>query len=85
MSIPDYSAGLVFGLTGDNQQQEFEKCFQSSDELTEMGQQVWKEFSEDNIIGGLEALSDLVGMVQPLVTTCSSDLQNDVAEITEWA
>jgi hypothetical protein len=37
MAIPDYLAGLVFGLTGDNQLEEFEKCFSSSGDLEKMG------------------------------------------------
>jgi hypothetical protein len=33
----------------------------------------------------LEDLGDLASMLQPLVTTCSSDLQDDIAEISQWA
>lgn len=37
MSIPDFAAGLVFGLIGDNQLEEFEKCFQNSEDLALKG------------------------------------------------
>lgn len=81
MAIPDYLAGLVYGLTGDNELDEFEKCFERSDDLMKMGQQVFSEFAGNEIIHAFEDLGNLAAMLPPLMTTCSTDLQNDLKEI----
>ena len=85
MAIPDFAAGLVYGLTGDNQLEEFEKCFQSSEDLISMGTQVCNEFKADEFIHAFEDLGDFASMLQPLMSTCSSDLQDDMAKIAQWA
>jgi hypothetical protein len=85
MAIPDYLAGLVFGLTGDNQLEEFEKCFSSSSDLEKMGEQVYHDFAAGEIIHAFEDLGTLASMIPPLTTTCSSDLKDDIKEIGQWA
>ena len=85
MAIPDYVAGLVYGLTGDNQLDEFEKCFTASDEIKAMGVQIYNEFAGDEIIQAFEDIGNLASMIPPLMTTCSTDLQDDLNEISEWA
>lgn len=85
MAIPDYLAGFVWGLTGDNQLDEFEKCFQDSDAVWEMGWQVVGDFAGGEVLVAFEDLGTLAGMIPPLMTTCSTDLQDDIQEIASWA
>ena len=76
MSIPDYVAGLIFGLTGDNNLEELQSCFHVTSDIETQAKLVVSDFAEAHIIHALEDLGSLASMLPPALSTCEG-MQDD--------
>ena len=72
IAIPDFVAGLIFGLTGDNHLDEIEDCLQGGEIIETQAKLVISDFSEKHIIHALEDLGDLASMLPPALITCEN-------------
>ena len=87
MAIPDFVAGFVFGMTGDNKLTEIESCYQGGQLMTqeiETGIADIKKGGVDNDIqAGLQfALAAL--QIPQALSTCES-MGDDLTAIEQWA
>lgn len=84
MAIPDYVAGLIYGLTGDNHLEELETCFHVTDDIVDSAKTVINDFAEVEIIHAFEDLGDLASKLPPALDTCTG-MQDDFQKIAQWA
>ena len=59
-SVADFTAGLIFGLTGDNHLTEIEKCMQTTDPMRIDLMKALDDFKHFNFISGLEDFGDII-------------------------
>jgi len=72
IAIPDFVAGLIFGLTGDNHLDEIEDCLQDGEKIETQAKEVIIAFEGKHIIHALEELGDLAAMLPPALTQCEN-------------
>jgi len=83
-SVPEYVAGLMYGITGENHLDELTKCLNTGDDLAKQAKLVAEDFSGKHIIHAFEDLGTLASMLPPAMTTCEG-MDVDVAHIKDWA
>ena len=87
MAIPDFVAGFVFGMTGNNDLEEIETCYQGGELMEqeiELGIADIKKGGTDNDIqAGLQFALAAVQIPQAL-STCEN-MGDDLTAIEEWA
>ena len=53
MAIPDFVAGFIYGMTGDNQLTEIEACYQGGSQVVTDAQTAIADFSAGNWFKGI--------------------------------
>lgn len=59
-AVADFTAGLVYGLTGDNHLDEIEACMQSTDPMRIDLMNAINDFKHLDFIAGLEDFGDII-------------------------
>lgn len=77
-------AGLVYGLTGDNNLDEMQKCFKSTGPMIEDLQKALEEFKTFNIIGGINEIGQMILQLPYAFKDCAS-MKEDMHAIEDWA
>ena len=77
-------AGLVYGLTGDNNLDEIQKCFKSTEPMIKDLQEALDDFKSFNIIGGINAIGGMILQLPYAFKDCTS-MQEDMHAIEDWA
>jgi hypothetical protein len=80
LSVPEYIAGLMYGLTGENHLDELTKCLNTGDGLLKQVETVVGDFEGKHIIHGFEDLGTLASMLPPALATCEG-MDDDIAQI----
>ena len=87
LAVPDFIAGFIYGMTGDNDLVEIEACFQGGDEMYNEINIAIGDFSKggwDNITQGCLELSLAILQFPQALSTCEG-MGTDIAEIEAWA
>lgn len=87
MAVPDWIAGFIYGMTGDNDLMEIEACFQGSKEMyAELDKAIgdFKQGGWDNITQGILETSLVVLQFPQALSTCEG-MGDDLTAIEEWA
>lgn len=87
MAVPDFVAGFIYGMTGDNDLTEIEACWQGTDNMYNEIQIAINDFSKggwDYITQGCLELSLAVLQFPQALSTCEG-MGGDIAEIEAWA
>ena len=71
-AIPDFIAGVLFGLTGDNYLFEIADCLQDGESIARQAEEVIIAFEGKHIIHALEELGDLAAMLPPALVQCEN-------------
>ena len=83
IATADFAAGVLFGLTGDDQTAEFEKCFQGTDQFYNLAQALLADVQAKDLdkiqIDGQAFFEELLKNT----ATCNVPSE-DVTEITNW-
>ena len=87
MAIPDFIAGFVFGMTGNNDLEEIESCYQGgqlmASEIETGIADIKKGGTDNDIQAGIQfALAAL--QIPQALNTCEN-MDEDIAAIEEWA
>jgi len=86
MAVPDFAAGFVYGMVGDNHLKEFETCFQSSEQLMPYINDFISDLEAFHIISAFENFEKFLFHFQMDVQPCKGKaLTDDVAAIEQWA
>jgi hypothetical protein len=83
-AVPDYIAGWVYGMTGDNHLTELESCFNSSHDLAEEAHSALADIKSGDWFKGIAAVRKIVNEFPTTVTTCKN-MDDDLARIQAWA
>ena len=84
MAIPDFVAGLMFGLTGDNNLTEIEACWTSNLPIVQDLQQSLLDLEHGHIIHAIKTFEKAVFNLQIALEPCHA-MQSDLAAIKAWS
>ena len=54
MAVPDFVAGFIYGMTGDNHLTEIEACYQGGDQIVIDSQTAFGDFKSGNFFKGIK-------------------------------
>lgn len=84
LAIPDYVAGFIYGMTGDNHLQEIETCFNGSESLISEAHDALTDIQSGNWVKAVTSLTQVFKQFPDTLTNCK-DLDADIATIESWA
>lgn len=87
MAIPDFLAGFIYGMTGDNDLTELEACYQGSKEINTMLQLAIDDLKKGGTDNEIQAALEfsLVALMFPQALKTCEGMDEDIAAIEEWA
>ena len=83
-SIPDFVAGFVYGMVGDNHLTEVEACYDGSTDIISEVERALKMIEKGNYKIGVAELGLVVKQFPAALTTCKG-MGDDIAAIESWA
>ena len=83
-SIPDFVAGFVYGMVGENHLTEIEACYDGSTNIISEVETAVKMIEKGNYKVGVAELGLVVKNFPAALTTCKS-MGDDIAAIESWA
>jgi len=87
VSVPEFVAGFMYGMTGDNHLEEIEACFQGSEEMYNEIDTAIKDFELagwDNITQGVLEVGIAILQFPQALSTCEG-MDDDIQALEEWA
>ena len=86
MAVPDFAAGFLYGMVGDNHLAEFQTCFNSADQLMSYINSFISDLEAFHIISAFENFEKFLFHFQMDVQPCKGkNLSDDMAAIEQWA
>lgn len=83
-AVPEFAAGFLFGMVGDNHLTEFQTCMKSSDQLVPYIDAFITDLESFKIIAAFENFEKFLFHFQEDVAPCKN-VSDDVAAIEAWA
>jgi len=83
-AVPEFAAGFLYGMVGDNHLSEFQTCMNSSEELVQYANQFLTNLEHLKIIAAFEDFEKFLFHFQMDVAPCKN-VGDDVKAIEEWA
>ena len=77
LSVPDFIAGFMFGLTGDNHLEEIEKCYSGGAGLATDAQAVLADIKAGHFISGVQDFGKIVWDLPDALAGCE-DVGGDI-------
>lgn len=84
MAVPDFVAGFIYGMTGDNHLAEIEACYQGGEQIVTDSKAAIADFESGNWFQGIKDAGTAWNEVGSAMTTCEG-MDDDVAAIEAWA
>mmetsp|Transcript_19634 Transcript_19634/g.26542 ORF Transcript_19634/g.26542 Transcript_19634/m.26542 type:complete len:468 (-) Transcript_19634:212-1615(-) len=84
IAVPDFVAGMIFGLTGDNHLTELEACYQGGSKVVTDSQVAVADFKAGQYFKGIQQAGVIWNEVGSAMTTCKG-MDEDIAKIEAWA
>ena len=84
IAIPDFIAGFIFGLTGDNHLAEIEACYTGGDAVVTDAETFITDIKAGQLVAGVKAAQKLAQAIKPALANCEN-MDGDIAEIEAWA
>ena len=84
MSVPDFVAGFVYGMTGDNHLSELEACYTGGTDVVHDVQLAVTRIEYGSYIAGFAEIGKIINEFPAALTTCQN-MDEDIAAIEEWA
>merc|ERR1712176_1637588 len=69
-AVPDFIAGFIYGMTGDNDLTEIEACYQGGDQVVTDVKTAVADFNSGNMFQGLKEMSVAWNEIGSAMTTC---------------
>ena len=83
-AIPDFVAGFVYGMTGDNHLTEIEACCDGSTQVVQDVQAAIAKIEGGHFITGFAEIGKIIHEFPATLSTCQN-MDDDIAAIEEWA
>ena len=83
-AVPDFVAGFVYGMTGDNHLTEIESCYNGSTEVVQDVQKAVTKIESGSYLVGFAEIGKIINEFPATLTTCQS-MDEDIAAIEQWA
>lgn len=84
MAVPDFVAGFIYGMTGDNHLAEIEACYQGGEQIVTDSQTAIADFEAGDFFKGIKDAGTVWNELGSAMTTCEG-MGDDVAAIESWA
>ncbi len=84
MAVPDFVAGFIYGMTGDNHLTEIEACYQGGQQVVTDAQTAVADFKNGDWFKGIKDAGTAWNEIGSAMTTCSG-MDDDIAAIEAWA
>jgi hypothetical protein len=84
MSVPDFVAGFMYGMTGNSHLTEIESCYQGGEKVVTDSEIAFNDFKSGNWFKGIKEAGTVWNEVGSSMTTCKG-MDEDIAEIEAWA
>ena len=83
-SIPDFIAGFIYGMTGDNHLAEIEACYKGGEQIVTDSQTAIADFEAGNYFKGITDAGKAWNEIGSAMSTCQG-MDDDIAAIESWA
>ena len=85
--VPDYTAGLIFGFTGNDHKAELEGCMTDLQPLADSAMAALADLKALHFVSFIQDLGDIIWMLPDAVSSCGelTDLQADIQVMLDWA
>ena len=84
MAVPDFVAGFIYGMTGDNHLTEIEACYQGGEQIATDSEAAVADFKSGNFFKGIKDAGTVWNEVGSAMTTCEG-MSDDITAIESWA
>ena len=84
VAVPDFIAGFIYGMTGDNHLSEIEACYNGSEDLVGDVQSAVKLIEAGDYVKGFAEIGLVVSKFPQTLSTCQN-MDDDIAAIESWA
>ena len=84
MAVPDFVAGFIYGMTGDNHLSEIEACYQGGEKIVTDSEAAIADFKAGDWFKGIKDAGTVWNEVGSAMTTCQG-MDDDIAAIEAWA
>ena len=84
VSVPEFIAGFMYGMTGDNHLAEIEACYQGGEQIVTDSELAIADFKAGSYVKGIKDAGTVWNEVGASMTTCKG-MDEDVAAIEAWA
>ena len=84
MAVPDFIAGFMYGMTGDNHLTEIEACYQGGSQVVTDAQKAVQDFKQGDWFKGIRDAGTAWNEIGAAMTTCQG-MDDDIAAIEAWA
>ena len=84
VAVPDFVAGFIYGMTGDNHLTEIEACYQGGEQIVSDSQTAISDFTSGNFFQGIKDAGTVWNEVGASLTTCEG-MGDDIQAIESWA
>ena len=84
MTVPEFVAGFMYGMTGDNNLAEIEACYQGGESIGTDVQTAFADYQSGNYFQALKDAGTAWTEVGTAMTTCKG-MDTDIASIEAWA
>jgi len=87
MAVPEFLAGFIYGMTGDNDLTEIESCYVASKELENWIQLAIGDLKKGGTNNDIQAAIEfgMAALILPQSLSTCEGMDDDIAAITEWA
>ena len=82
-AIPDWIAGFLFELTGDNKLSEIEQCYQGGEGLVNDAKEALSDLKNKHFIKGAKAIGKVVGEFSDALNNCEN-MDDDLATLKAY-
>jgi len=84
MEIPDFIAGFIYQLTGDNDLTEIESCYQGGDNVVIDAEAALADIKSGKFISGVKDIGKIVNELPDALSTCEG-MQDDIKMLEDYA
>ena len=84
MAIPDFVAGFVYGMTGDNHLTEIEACYTGGTDVVSDVQKAISDIEAGEYVRGFAKVGTIINEFPAALSTCQN-MDDDIAAIESWA
>ena len=84
MAVPDFIAGFMYGMTGDNHLAEIEACYQGGQQIVTDTQTAVADFEKGDYFKGIQDAGKAWNEIGSAMSTCQG-MDDDIAAIEAWA